>query len=470
MSLEWNDINWKMVHYRISKLQKRIAYATQVNDWKNVRCLQKMLINSYDGRLLAVLRVTSKKMKRTPGIDGKFWNTDEEKFEAVDKLRYKKYIPSPFKRIYVPKENDKTRVRPLSVPIIYDRAMQGLFLLAIDPVVETLADTHAYGFRKYRSSQDVIRDIVDTFRLNGGNQWILKADIHECFDHISHKWLLNHAPFNERILESILKCGYMYRGKWFPTVEGVPQGGVLSPVLTTHVLCGMEKIINDNYPDNNIKMVRFVDDFLFSGETEDDLLLVYNDLIDFLTERGLQLSPTKTKICHISQGVDFIGWNICRYNSGLKLNPTEKSINDVIKRIGDLIKQSTKWPVSILIERINCIIIGWGYYHIYKCSPTIFLNLDLLISKMLWKFVKDRHSLEDNLWIRKNYWKHTNSGYYFTSNGVDLMKLSDILVKVADTVDLTKNPYIDIEYFRLRRKQVSYITSISEYEYKQRIW
>ncbi|MDD3094141.1 MAG: reverse transcriptase N-terminal domain-containing protein, partial [Clostridia bacterium] len=252
ISLVWNDIDWKGIHYRISKIQKRIAYATLSGNWKSVRRLQKMLINSYDGRLLAVLRVTSKKMKRTPGIDGKFWNTDEEKFEAVGQLRYKEYTPSPFKRIYVQKENDKTRLRPLSVPVIYDRAMQGLFLLAVDPVVETLADTHAYGFRKYRSSQDVIRDIVDTFRLNGGNQWILKADIHECFDHISHKWLLDHPPLNQKMLKPILKCGYMYRGKWFPTDEGVPQGGVLSPVFTTHALCGMEKILTDNYPDNNI--------------------------------------------------------------------------------------------------------------------------------------------------------------------------------------------------------------------------
>ncbi|MDD3098871.1 MAG: reverse transcriptase domain-containing protein [Bacilli bacterium] len=467
----WDDLNWRHVHYRVRKIQKRIAQAAIAQDWHNMRKLQFLLLESYEARLLAVQRVTSKKMKRTPGIDGLFWGDDKSRYSAVDKLRYKEYKPSPFKRVYVPKESDKSRLRPLSVPIIYDRAMQGLLLLAVDPVVESYADMHAYGFRKNRSSQDVIWDITESMGITGGNVWILKTDVHECFDHLSHKWILDHAPMPKRMLQEILQCGYVHKGIHYPMKEGMPQGGVLSPVFTTLVLCGMEKIITQKYPDMNIRMVRYVDDYLFSGSSKQVMESILLDLQEFLGVRGLTLSESKTEIVHISQGFDFIGWNFIRGDEGLKVSPSLSKCDDVIRRMGDVISQGRKWKPEKLIEKLNDIISGWACYHMYKCAPESFYFLDDQIVAMIWDWLVVRHPEKERDWLLSTYWsERIGNERIFSFGESKLLRFEDVTVRERAPLNLRKNPYIDIEYFRTRQKVWYEYNSGKVCEYKQRIW
>jgi RNA-directed DNA polymerase len=455
----------------VRKIQKRIAQAAVAQDWHSVRKLQYLLLSSYDARLLAVQRVTSKKMKRTPGIDGLFWNDNKTRFAAVDSLQYKDYKPSPFKRVYVPKNSDKSRLRPLSVPIIYDRAMQGLLLLAVDPIVESYADMHAYGFRKNRSSQDMILDITDNMGITGGNVWILKTDVHECFDHLSHKWILDHAPMPKRMLQKILECGYVHKGIHYSMKEGVPQGGVLSPVFTTLVLCGMESIIAEKYLNMNIRMVRYVDDYLFSGPSKQIMESILSDLQKFLEIRGLTLSESKTEIVHISQGFDFIGWNFTRKDAGLIVTPALSKCDDVIRRIGNTINQGRKWDPEKLIEKLNGIISGWGCYHMYKCAPESFCFMDDKIVKMIWEWLTLRHPDKDREWLLSTYWNdRMENERIFTFGGSKLLRLEDIIVRERRPLNLRKNPYIDIEYFRKRQKVEYEYNSDKVCEYKQRIW
>ena len=304
-NISWDKLNWKKIHYTVEKLQSKLAKATKDEDWERVMRLQNLVFNSYYCKLVAVRRVTVKKRKRTAGLDGKFWDTDVEKYEVINKMDYRCYNPLPFKRIYVQKDHDKTKLRPLSIPVIYDRAMQALFLIALDPVIETLADKHAYGFRLYRNSQDAIRDMLYNFNFTNGNQWLMKADVKECFDNISHEWLMNNLIFDKRLLHSILTCGYVHQNEFHTLSAGIPQGGVLSPVIVNFTLTGFEKILRYKYPD--ARMIRYVDDFLFSAPNKQMLDEILIDLSNFLEVRTLSLSSTKTEIKHITTGISFIG-------------------------------------------------------------------------------------------------------------------------------------------------------------------
>jgi RNA-directed DNA polymerase len=197
--------------------------------------------------LLAISRVTSNKGGKTPGVDDITWLTDNEKIQAIFKLNTKGYNPLPLRRIYIPKK-DKTKLRPLSIPTIKDRAMQALFLPALEPIAETLSDPNSYGFRKFRSCADAIQQAFKVLCHRYDATWIFEADIKSCFDKISHLWILNHIPMEKDILEKRLKCGYMENYRKFNTEEGTPQGGIISPTIMNMTLDGLETLIRQKFP------------------------------------------------------------------------------------------------------------------------------------------------------------------------------------------------------------------------------
>lgn len=448
----WNSQDWKGIHYRVRKLQARIARAVKAGDWHSVRKLQKLVYHSYDCRVLAVQRVTSRKNIRTPGLDGQFWHSDAERYAAVDALaNLYGYRPRPFKRFLVPKDHDRTRTRPLSVPVIYDRAVQGLILIGLDPVVEVLADKHAFGFRLNRSAQDAIKVIVDSFGFTAANQWFLRTDVKECFDHLSHEWLLENVPMDKRLLQKILKCGYIFRDEYFPTEEGMPQGGVLSPVITTLALSGFEKVIRGKYP--SVQMVRFVDDFLFSGESKEVLFCVLNEFKVFLSSRGLSISEPKTHIDHISKGFDFIGWHVSAKGHKLYLRPSEQSVDELKNRILSVLFHAKRWTCRRLILKLNDIIVGWCQYHVFMCSREQFAELDDWLAEVLWQWANSRHPSHTAKWIYLHYWHTINSRRVFSSKDTVLLRFADISIRIPKTLDLSKNPYLDTNYFRERQKE-----------------
>ena len=165
----------------VSRLQARIVKATQAGRWGKVKALQRLLTRSFSGKLLAVRRVTENQGKRTSGVDKETWDTPEKKAKAVCALRQRGYRPKPLRRIYIPKKNGKKR--PLGIPTMYDRAMQALYLLALDPIAETTADPNYYGFRPERSTADDIEACFNVLAKGASPQWILEGDIKSCFDH-----------------------------------------------------------------------------------------------------------------------------------------------------------------------------------------------------------------------------------------------------------------------------------------------
>ena len=164
---------------------------------------------------------------RTPGVDGILWATPEAKTRAFNTLRRHGYQPQPLRRVYIPKSNGRRRA--LGIPTMVDRAMQALYLLGLDPIAETLADGHSYGFRLERCCADALDQCHKILRNPTGPRWILEGDIKACFDRISHHWLLDHIPMDKELLRKWLKAGFLEKQSLFATTEGTPQGGIVTP-------------------------------------------------------------------------------------------------------------------------------------------------------------------------------------------------------------------------------------------------
>jgi RNA-directed DNA polymerase len=176
----WNLIDWNEVTRQVCELQTRIVKAMKQEDWKQVRSLQRLLTHSTAAKLLAVRQVTSNHGKRTPGVDGVVWNTPQAKYAAAETLTPKGYGAKPLRRVFIPKGGGK--YRPLGIPTMFDRAMQALYKLALEPLAEYLADPNSYGFRTYRSVADAIAQCFIILGRRGSAEFILEADIAGCFD------------------------------------------------------------------------------------------------------------------------------------------------------------------------------------------------------------------------------------------------------------------------------------------------
>jgi RNA-directed DNA polymerase len=243
----WSSIDWSKAIGYVRRMQARIVKATQEGRWNKVKTLQRLLTNSFSGKAIAVRRVTENRGKRTAGVDGETWSTPVSKFEAISRLKRHGYHPMPLRRIYIPKSNGK--MRPLSIPTMLDRAMQALYLLALDPVSETISDEQSYGFRKGRSTHDAIGQCYLNARFWGNPadkaakksaEWILEGDIKGCFDNISHDWLLSNVPMDKEVLRKWLKAGYLEGGAISPTDQGTPQGGIITPWTQKRIFSGRD--------------------------------------------------------------------------------------------------------------------------------------------------------------------------------------------------------------------------------------
>ena len=322
----WSSIDWAKIRRHVSRLQARIVKAVRAGNWHRVRCLQRLLAGSFCAKLLAVQRVSSNRGKRTAGVDGFVLKTPAQKWRLAQQLNAKDYKPKPLRRIYIPKKNGKRRA--LGIPAQADRAEQALDLLALDPVSETLADQCSYGFRKGRSVQDAIGGCFNALSRRWSAEWILEGDIRGCFDHLDHDWLVDRLPTHKGRLRAWLKAGFLEQERYHPTIEGTPQGGIISPTAANMALDGLEVCLKMRFKAcHKVHPVRYADDFVITGCSrtllEDEVKPL---VVQFLAERGLELAEEKTRIVHIDQGFDFLGFNIRKYNGKLLIQPAKSSI------------------------------------------------------------------------------------------------------------------------------------------------
>ncbi len=386
--------------------------ATKEKRWGKVKALQRLLTHSFSGKALAVRRVTENQGKNTPGVDKVTWNTPQKKLNAIYSLRQRDYRPQPLRRIYIPKKNGKKR--PLGIPVMKCRAMQALYLLALDPIAETTADPNSYGFRPQRSTADAIEQCFCALGKQKSPQWILEGDIAGCFDAISHEWLLAHIPIEKAILKKWLKAGYLEQHILYPTEAGTPQGGIISPVLANMTLDGLERMLMQHFPKVKtgkgalVNFVRYADDFLVTGRTKELLAQEVQPLIEeFLRERGLQLSPEKTLITHIEDGFDFLGQNVRKYQMGkrhkLLITPSKKNVKAFLEKIREIMKANKALPAGKLIAKLNPIIRGWANYHRHIISKKAFSSVDAMIYQAIRRWVNRRHRGKSEAWKTKKY-------------------------------------------------------------------
>lgn len=414
----WEAIDWQKALAYVKKLQVRIVKAQKEGHYSKVKSLQWLLTHSFYAKALAVKRVTSNQGKRTSGVDHELWLTPQAKFNAISKLNRRGYHPQPLRRHYIPKKNGK--MRPLGIPTMTDRAMQTLYKFSLEPIAETYADPNSYGFRIGRSTHDAIEQCFTDLNKGKSPEWILEGDIKGCFDHISHEWLLENIPMDTQILEKWLKCGYVETRKLFPTDEGAPQGGTISPTLMNMTLDGLERLLQERLPTrqkvngrthfNKLIFVRYADDFIITGESPEFLRDKVLPIVkEFLTERGLQLSEEKTVITHIEDGFDFLGKNIRKYNGKLLIKPSKTSVKSFLEKVRSIIKGNKSTKQETLIRKLNPVIRGWVNNQRYVVSSKVFSRVDYEIYKCLWQWAKRRHKKKSHKWIAQKHWHHIGS-------------------------------------------------------------
>jgi len=458
---EWDRLNWSRIERRVRRLQARIVKATQERRWGRVKSLQWLLTHSFSGRALAVDRVTTNHGAKTPGVDGATWQTPGTRYRAIGSLRRRGYTPQPLRRVYIPKSNGK--LRPLGIPTIKDRAMQALHLLALEPVAETTGDPNSYGFRRARSTADAIQQcFVSLSHLDDSAEWVFEGDIKGCFDNISHEWMLTHIPTDREVLCKWLRAGYVDSRTWFPTEAGTPQGGIISPVLANLTLDGLERLLAERFAAKHsrgphsqrkwrnpkVHLVRYADDFIITGSSRELLENEVRPLVEgFLAERGLRLSPEKTKITHISEGFDFLGQNLRKHRNGrLLVTPAKKNVHAFLERFRTALRSNVASAQEPLIRHLSLIVKGWANYHRHIAATRTFRKVDHETWYSLWRWAKWRHPKKTHTWIAKRYWLPVGGSYwtFAVDTGVRTKSGKPIIVRLARATDTTIRHHVKI--------------------------
>ena len=464
---QWKSIDWKKAEAEVSRLQARIAKATQEKKWNTVKRLQYLLSHSYYAKALAVRKVTTNKGKHTPGIDKELWNTPAVKMRNVLILTDKGYKAKPLRRVFIEKPGKKKK-RPLGIPCMYDRAMQALYALALDPVSETTADGKSFGFRRGRSAQDACEYIFTALSRRTSPEWVLEGDIKGCFDHISHDWLIDHIPMDKSVLKQFLKAGFVFQNELFPTDEGTPQGGVISPILANMALDGMQKVLSDRFHTNRlgkidlrfknahkVNLVRYADDFIVTAATKEIAEEAKEIIRGFLCTRGLELSEEKTLITHVDDGFDMLGWTFRRFKEKLIVKPSKKSVKALNASLHNTVLERGKaWRQEDLIRVLNRQLRGWANYHQSVCAKDAFSRTDHILYEMLWRWAKRRHPKKNRKWITANYWYSKGlRNWVFSTKNAELIRLGEVPIISHTKVRMSANPYLDSEYFIHRKFQ-----------------
>jgi RNA-directed DNA polymerase len=319
-------IDWKSVEKMVYRLQTRIFKAQLRGDTKQVHRLQKLLMKSRSAKLLAVRRVTQDNAgKKTAGVDGIKSLTPKQRLDLANHLVLTDKS-KPTRRVMIPKPGT-TEERPLGIPCMHERARQMLVKLALEPEWEANFEPNTYGFRAGRGAHDAIEAIFNSIRYK--SKYVLDADITKCFDKINQAKLLaklNTFPTLTRQINAWLKSGVVMDGQLFPTPEGTPQGGVVSPLLALIALQGLETAIrscvNQGRAQRALAVVFYADDFVVLHPSLEVILKCKRAAEDWLKEMSLELKPSKTRISHTltphdgNVGFDFLGFNIRQHPVG----------------------------------------------------------------------------------------------------------------------------------------------------------
>ncbi len=460
---DWGSINWLNISQYVEKLQQRIYHAERLGKIRKVRDLQRLLIKSEAALLLSIRRVTQiNKGKRTAGVDGYKALTPYERIELYNEMKdmnIKCHRPKPAYRTYIKKKNGK--LRPLGIPTMKDRIYQNIAKLALEPQWEAKFEPTSYGFRPKRNCHDAIERIHTT--VGNKKVWIFEGDFKGCFDNLNHNYILEQIKgfpaFN--IIAKWLKAGFVDNNVFHESEDGTPQGGIISPLLANIALHGLEDLLNIKYRkvkrkikttyENRAKfaVTKYADDFVIMCESKEDANGLYIKLKPYLETRGLELAMDKTKITHIEEGFDFLGFNIRKYktHNGSKIltKPSKDSIKNAKRKISEKAKQLYGKNVQKLIGTLNPITLGTANYWSPTVAKKVFSEMDSYIWKVQYKFLRRLHPKKSWQWISKRYFKPDKTGQS-NNNWILTDPITNNQLKKVSWVPIKRHVLIKYDY------------------------
>jgi len=380
--------------------------------------LQKLMLRSRSNALVSVRRVTERNAGRlTAGVDGEVALTPEAKMELVERVQRQAepFHAMPVRRVYIPKPGGKKR-RALGIPVLLDRAHQARVVNALEPEWEARFESRSYGFRPGRGCHDAISAIYQAAKgASPRRRWVLDADLAAAFDRISHDHILSMlGTFPARgMVAQWLKAGVVENGRFAPTEEGTPQGGVVSPVLLNVALHGMEDAAGVHYRradqlDGRVAMgsplvIRYADDLIALCHTRDEALRVKARLAEWLAPRGLAFNEDKTRVVTLGDGFDFLGCNVRRYHGKLLIKPSKAAIRRIRNRLRAEMLALRGANAQAVIKRLNPIIRGWAAYYRTVVSSEVFTSLDNYVWTLTYKWAKHSHPGRTGYWVVARY-------------------------------------------------------------------
>jgi len=426
-TLDWELLPWQLIDKSIRKLRQRIFRATREQKWNVVRSLMKLMLRSYLNLLASVRRVTQKnKGKKTAGVDGEVALTPKSRMALVKRMaKHTLWKARPARRVHIPKPGKPGQERPLGIPTLRNRVSQAMVKNAHEPYWEAIFEPNSYGFRPGRSIHDAIEHCWLYLRGHGLRPWILDADIKGAFDNISHDHILRsigHLPGRE-LIKQWLKAGYVEAECFHVTESGTPQGGIISPLLLNVALHGLQQKLGPVYG-----YIRYADDLVVCASSREKIEEAQITISELLQQRGLALHPEKTRIAHIDDGFNFLGFSIRRYRGKCLIKPQKEKVLAFLSEQRLWLNKHKQVAAESVIRHLNPILRGWSNNYRHVVSKQVLAYVSSQIWKMLWKWCLRRHPEKGKKWVSRKYFcLHKNVSWTFHAQaGNDKLFLFDM--------------------------------------------
>jgi len=416
---EWELLPWLSIEKSIRKLRRRIFRASRQQKWNVVRSLMKLMLRSYFNLLSSVRRVTQiNKGKNTAGVDNERALSSNARMALVRSMgNYKLWQTKPARRMYIPKAGKPGQERPLGIPTIRNRVAQAIVKNALESCWEAQFESNSYGFRPGRSAHDAIQHCWLSLNGGCGRPWVLDADIKGAFDNISHNHILNALGLipGRHLIKQWLKAGYVEAEIFHATESGTPQGGIISPCLLNVALHGLQETLGPTY-----RCIRYADDLIVCASTREQIEAAKSIIEEWLAQRGLALHPEKTRIAHINDGFNFLGFSVKRFKGKCLIKPQKDKVLTFLAKLRLWLNKHKQAKAENVIWHLNPILRGWANYYKTQVSSQTFSYVSTQVWKMLWKWCLRRHPNKGKHWVGDKYFSfHANARWKFTAASGD---------------------------------------------------